>query len=330
MAPGELSAILAELGPLTDPRVLVGTKDNEDAAVVLFPPGKALVQTLDFFTPIVNDPYRFGRIAATNALSDVYVMGGEPVCAMNIVCFPSKTLDLTILRDILRGGRDVLFEAGAALVGGHSVDDPEIKYGLSVTGAVDPSGFATNAGLSPGDRVLLTKPLGTGVLASAIKAKWDGADALEELLYQWAGRSNRLAGEAIRRFGLKAATDVTGFGLGGHLLEMAQASGVRIEIVSQAVPVLPEALTLAGMGLVPVGSHANRNFCAQTVEIADSLAPALRDCLFDAQTSGGAVLAVPKGKRGDVVAFLEDAGESVWEIGRVSGKESSGPTLLFR
>lgn len=318
---------MAELQLPQDPRVLCGLGGNEDAAVVSLPPGKALVQTLDFFPPIVNDPYSFGQIAAANALSDVYAMGGEPYTALNIVCFPVETMDRAILREILRGGLDKIREAGALLVGGHSITDPEIKYGLSVSGLVDPQAIATNSGLQPGDALLLTKPLGTGILATAVKAKWPGFETLEAGLCTWAARLNRLGGEVIRDFGLRAATDVTGFGLGGHVLEMARASGVTVVLESGAVPVLPEAQELAGQGLVPQGTYANRNFCTRVVQVAPGVDPVLLDLIFDAQTSGGLVLGVPQATLQPVVDALQDKGEPVWHIGRALPQE---PGILLR
>lgn len=299
---------------------------NEDAAIIRFPAGKALVQTVDFFTPIVNDPYRFGQIAAANSLSDVYAMGGEPLCAMNIVCFPAKRMDKAILREILRGGLDKVREAGAVLAGGHSVEDDEIKYGLSVSGFVDEDRYATNGGLRPGDRLVLTKPLGTGILATAVKARWEGHERMEDLLFHWASRLNRVAGQIIRDLGLKGATDVTGFGLGGHLLEMANASGRCVQIDSRAVPVLPEALELAGMGLVPEGSYANRRFCSHAVAAATDVDPVRLDCIFDAQTSGGMLLAVPEPLLTQVRDMLQSQGEPAECIGRVL-EAPTGPRL---
>ncbi|OBQ57598.1 selenide, water dikinase [Halodesulfovibrio spirochaetisodalis] len=303
--------------------MLVGTADNEDAAVLSFPSGKAIVQTLDFFTPIVNDPYRFGQIAAANSLSDVYAMGGTPWCAMNIVCFPVKSMPKDMLSEIIRGGYDKIVEAGAVLAGGHSVEDAEIKYGLSVTGYVDADAYTSNAGLQKGDKLILTKPVGTGVLATAVKAKWNGAEEMEELLYTWAARLNNVGGELIRHMGLKAATDVTGFGLGGHLLEMAQASKAKVAIDSAAVPVLDKALELAGMGLVPEGSHANRLHCKNATEVAAGVDSLRVDLIFDAQTSGGLVLAVPEARVEEAVTFLEERGELATVIGEVleSGTE---------
>lgn len=281
------------------------------------PDGRGLVQTVDFFTPIVNDPYKFGRIAAVNALSDVYAMGGVPLAAMNIVCFPIKTMDRMILAEILRGGLDAVLEAGAVPAGGHSVEDKEIKYGLAVSGLVEADGFASNTGLVPGDVLILTKPLGTGVLATALKGDFGDPVELEALLYKWAGRLSAAGGRVIRELGLKAATDVTGFGLGGHALEMATASHVAVELRLADVPFLPRAVELAGMGMLPAGSFANRNYCAEAVSVTSGLDPIQTDLVFDAQTSGGLVLAVPEGKVEAARKMLLDAGDLAAVIGRV-------------
>jgi selenide,water dikinase len=318
---------LRELPPVTDPRLLTSQGVNEDAAVVRLPNGLGLVQTVDFFTPVVNDPYKFGRIAAANALSDVYAMGGTPLAAMNIVCFPSKTMDTAILAAILRGGLDAVLEAGAVPAGGHSVDDKEIKYGLAVSGLVDPDGFASNTGLRPDDVLILTKPIGTGVLATALKAGFGDAALIEDLIFRWAGRLSAAGGRVIRELGLKAATDVTGFGLGGHLLEMAAASKVAIELRLADIPFLPEAVDLAGLGMLPAGSFANRNFCRKTVSLADGLDPVRCDLVFDAQTSGGLVLAVPQAQVDRARARLEEAGDLAALIGRVVPEAPAGARL---
>ncbi len=305
-----------------DHRIIVGREHNEDAAILRFPPGKALVQTVDFFTPIVNDPHAFGRIAAVNALSDVYAMGGEPWCALNIVCFPVKDLPRSILQAIIQGGYDALCEAGAVLAGGHSVEDSEIKFGLSVTGVIEPGTHTSNAALCVGDQLLLTKPLGIGVLATALKAKWEGAETLEALLCRWAGHLNAAAGSVLRTMGLKAATDVTGFGLGGHLLEMTVASKKTIRLWANKVPVIEMALELAEMGLIPAGSHANKKYCLAKTRI-DPAVPASRvDIIFDAQTSGGLILAVPESALSEAVSRLQDAGEFVSHIGEVVTEEA--------
>lgn len=308
---------------------MTGLGNGEDAAVVKFPAGMALVQTLDFFTPIVNDPFRFGQIAAANSLSDVYAMGASPYVVMNIVCFPAGSMDISVLREILRGGQDKIEEAGACLVGGHSVQDKELKYGLSVSGVVDPDNYATNAGLKPGDSLVLTKPIGSGVLATSIKAEWDGFQSHEEELYAWASRLNRIPGEAVRVFRLHAATDVTGFGLGGHLLEMAEASNCTIRLDVRSVPLMRFALELAQVGLLPVGSHANKHFCHRTVDVSRDIAPALTDLMFDAQTSGGMVLAIPAARAEDVRQWLLARGEMAALIGSVESTRTNGKRLIL-
>lgn len=315
------------LPPISDPRLLTAHGVNEDAAVVRLPDGRGLVQTVDFFTPIVNDPFKFGRIAAVNALSDVYAMGGTPLAAMNIVCFPIKTMDRQVLTEILRGGLEAVLEAGAVPAGGHSVEDKEVKYGLAVSGLVAADGFATNTGLRPGDSLLLTKPLGTGVLATALKGDFGDAAELENLLFTWAGRLNAAGGRVIQELGLRAATDVTGFGLGGHLLEMAAGSGVAVEIRLSAVPFLPQAVELAGLGMLPAGSFANRSYCARTVGVAPGLDPIKTDLVFDAQTSGGLVLAVPGTKVEAARRMLRDAGDLAAVIGTVETYRPDAPQL---
>lgn len=304
--------------------MITGTSDNEDAAILHFPAGKALVQTLDFFTPIVNDPYRFGQIAAANSLSDVYAMGGEPWCAMNIVCFPIKDMPRDMLRDIILGGYDKLRESRAVLAGGHSVEDPEIKYGLSVTGIIEPDGYTSNAALAVGDQLILTKPIGTGVIATAVKANWDGRDALEDTLYTWAGRLNDRSGRVVREMRIRAVTDITGFGLGGHLLEMARASRRSVALHVSRVPFLDQAVELAGMGMIPAGSFANKQHCGNHVTV-DAAVPALQgDLVFDAQTSGGLLMAVPEHRLAETVSRLEDAGELAAHVGEVTGDHSCG------
>lgn len=315
--------------PLESGRVLAGTTDNEDAAIVRVPDGRALVQTLDFFTPVVNDPYMFGQIAAANALSDVYAMGGEPWTAMNILCFPVKELPQEILAAMLRGGADKVREAGAVLVGGHSVEDETIKYGLSVTGLVDPEAFARNAGLQVGDILLLTKPLGAGILATAVKAEWEGAEDFERDMSRWAAHLNKVGGRIIGELGLKAATDVTGFGLGGHLIEMARASDVGIVVDCGSVPLMVGAYDLAAVGLVPAGSHDNRAYFSCATHVADSVDVLLVDIIFDAQTSGGLVLAVPADLRDIAVAMLEAEGELAAVVGEVVARDSVSHRLML-
>ncbi len=246
---------------------------------------------MDFFTPIVDDPYLFGRIAAANALSDVYAMGGKPLLAMNLVAFPSKKLDLAILKEILRGGLDTLNEAGALLVGGHSIEDDEIKYGLSLTGTVHPNQVLLNSGAQPGDQLLLTKPIGTGILATAIKGGLAGDDT-EKMIGRVMAYLNRQAAQALAGSGAHACTDITGFGLIGHLYEMAAASGVAIELRAAAVPLLPEVLHFAAMGIIPEGAHNNRCHYRRFVNCAlPGENDPLEIVMYDPQTSGGLLIA---------------------------------------
>ncbi len=306
---------MMEFTPQEDERLIISMEHNEDGVVLESPEGFDLIQSIDFFTPIVNDPYKFGEIAVSNALSDVYAMGGKPYSVMNIVCFPVKDMDINILRQILRGGFAKIKESGAILAGGHSVEDPEIKYGLSVTGIVKREHIATNGGVKQGDILLLTKPIGIGILATALKAKWEGYEKMEHEIYKWTSRLNNVGAEAIQRFGIKGATDVTGFGLGGHLLEMARASGVEIELWSSKIPILKGAKELASMGLVPVGSHLNKTFCKRFLKVGNNIDPILVDIIFDAQTSGGLILSVSPELKDEIKSYLEHRGEIAYEIG---------------
>lgn len=286
----------------------------------------ALIQTVDFFTPIVDDPYWFGQIAAANALSDVYAMGGVPKTAMNLVGFPTKRMDISILRRILEGGIDKLREAAVALVGGHSVEDPELKYGLSVTGFVHPDRVLTKRALTPGDALILTKPLGTGIVNTAIKAGMvdaASADAVTRLM----ARLNRDAAEVMERYPVRACTDVTGFGLLGHLAEMVVGSGCAAEIDAGAVPVIEDALTFAAMGMIPAGAYKNREFRASVVEIADSVDRAVADILFDPQTSGGLLIAVASPHAESLLKDLLERGE---DRSAVIGRIIEGPEERIR
>lgn len=335
MAPEFLEQLLDSLPPDPDPdgRLLCDPGGNEDAAIVRMPAGKALVQTVDILSPIGNDPYTFGQIAAANALSDVYAMGGEPWCAMNIAFFPStpqaaaEGLDMEALAAILRGGADKLHEAGGVLAGGHTVEDPEPKYGLSVTGVIDPSHVAANAGLCPGDLLLLTKPLGTGILSTVAKAQWDGWEEAEAEFCRWAARLNKGGARVIRELELRAATDVTGFGLGGHAMEMARASLVTVALQADAIPLMRRVLDYAGDGLVPGGSHANKRFCAAGVDVSPAVSPLMVSVIFDAQTSGGLLLAVPRDKVERACALLEESGDGCWQVGEVLPERPDGVIL---
>lgn len=290
-----------------NPNLLVGRETSDDAGVYRLSAEIALVQTLDFITPVVNDPYQFGRIAAANSLSDVYAMGGRPLTAMNIVCFPVRSMDEWVLKEILRGGFQAIQEAGATLVGGHSVEDAEIKYGLSVTGIVHPDRVLTNAGVKPGDAIVLTKPLGTGILATAMKAGLASARA-QELAVETMATLNRQAAEIMGGYPVNACTDVTGFGLLGHLLEMAVASKIAIILAADSVPLLCEVLESIEMGLLPAGSFSNRNFCSHRIRGAETIDPLRLDILADAQTSGGLLISLPEGVASSLVRDLKAGG----------------------
>lgn len=300
------------------PDLLVGLEAADDAGVYRLTPELALIQTVDFLTPIVNDPYQFGQIAAANALSDVYAMGGRPLTALNIVCFPLKTTSADILKAILRGGMDKVHEAGALLVGGHSVEDPELKYGLAVTGVVHPDKILTKAGARVGDLLILTKPLGTGIIATALKGRLASPEA-EAAAIQVMSRLNRAAAEALEGLEVHAVTDITGFGLLGHGLEMAAASRVELTIHASKVPILPWAKEYAALGLVPGGSHANRRFCEKHLTIDPKVGQVEVDLLSDAQTSGGLFIAIAPQHGEEYLTRLRERGVTAAAcIGEVS------------
>jgi len=317
---------LAGLPEETDPRLLVGANTADDAGVYKITDDIALIQTVDFFTPIVDDPYLFGQIAATNALSDVYAMGGRPLTALNICCFPVKEVEADVLRAILRGGQEKVHQAGAVLCGGHSVEDPELKYGLSVTGVVHPGKLVTNAGLRPGQHLVLTKPLGTGVIATALKAGLASPEALAGAVAVMTAL-NAPAAEVMAACGVRGATDITGFGLLGHALEMARASKVGLTFYPTQVPILPQAREMAGMGLVPMGSHANRAFCEKSIKIKGRMDAVVYDLLADAQTSGGMLMGVDDACLDRALAMLKEKGVGLAVIGKVH-KDSPGTITL--
>ena len=293
----------------TDSNLIVGLKSADDAGVYRITKDLAIIQTLDFFTPVVDDPYMFGQIAAANALSDVYAMGGVPKTAMNIVCFPSKQMDLSILRRILEGGLVKMKEADVVLVGGHSVDDNELKYGLSVTGFIHPDRILVNKNLMPGDSLILTKPLGTGIINTAIKGGVASVETIESVTALMA-ELNRTAAEVITNYPVHACTDITGFGLIGHLAEMVTGSESEcgIEIISDKLPIIPEAMEFAAMGLVPAGTYRNREFRESMTDIAPSVDRAVQDILFDPQTSGGLLICVESSQANSLLFELKKKG----------------------
>ncbi len=291
----------------TDVNVIIGLDRADDAGVYKISDDLALIQTVDFFTPIVDDPYGFGQIAAANALSDVYAMGGIPKTAMNLVAFPAKEMDLKILRQIIQGGIDKLAEAEVVLIGGHSIEDREIKYGLSVTGFIHPARVLAKKNLRPGDRLVLTKPLGTGIVNTAIKAGMASAELADKVTHLMAAL-NRDAARIMSSYDVSACTDVTGFGLLGHLAEMVCGSGTGVRIESGRVPVIAEALEFASMGLIPAGAYKNKAFREQMVVFVETVPRVLQDLLFDPQTSGGLLISVSGGQADALVAALREAG----------------------
>ena len=301
--------------------MLIGLERADDAGVYRVSDELALIQTVDFFTPIVDDPFDFGRIAAANALSDVYAMGGVPKTAMNLVAFPVKTMDLSVLRRVLEGGIAVLKEAGVVLIGGHSIEDAELKYGLSVTGFIHPDRVLAKKNLRAGDKLVLTKPLGTGIINTAIKGGLASA-AIATLVTEQMATLNRAAAETIANFDVSACTDVTGFGLLGHLSEMVCGSGCGARIFAAKVPILPETVDFAAMGLVPAGAHRNREFREHMVAFAPTIDAVMQDVLFDPQTSGGLLISVAGAQSEQLVAALRQAGVTeAAAIGDVIGEE---------
>ena len=309
--------------------LLVGCDSFADAAVYRLREDLALVQTLDFFTPVVDDPYLFGQIAAANALSDVYAMGAQPLTAMNIVCFPSRTLDLTILGDILRGGAHKVLEAGALIVGGHSVEDNEPKYGLSVTGTVHPHKLITNSNAKPGDCLILTKPLGSGLILTAAKAEMAVPKELETAILVMKAL-NRDASLAMSAIGVNAATDITGFGFLGHAREVAIASGVSLEISFSRIPLLRGALRAAGMGLVPGGAYANWENVAAGITVVNKTSVGQRelDVLCDPQTSGGLLIFASQAKEQELLAALAVRNVAAATVGRVTDGKQGNIAIL--
>jgi selenide,water dikinase len=326
----DLLAALAHLPPADDPRVLVGLQTGDDAAVVRLSDDLALVETVDIFTPIVDDPFDFGRIAAANALSDVYAMGGKPLSALGFVAWPVETVGVAPLGEVLRGAAEVCAQAGIAIAGGHSIVDREPKFGLFVTGTVHPDKAVRNAGARPGDVLVLTKPLGTGVLTTAVKRGKLAPEGLSEAI-GWMTTLNAAAAAAMVEVEVHAATDVTGYGLLGHLGSMLRASsqaggeaiGAHIELA--AVPWLPGACDLAEAGLCPGGSRRNLEFAAPRTRFADHVAESMRLLLADAQTSGGLLMAVPPARLADLLMALERRAVAVRAvIGQVVAADAPG------
>ncbi len=285
----------------------------EDAGVYKLTEQLAIVQTVDFFTPIVDSPYDFGRIAVANSLSDVYAMGGRPVTALNVVCFPKDTMDFSVLREVLKGGLDMMHEADVILLGGHTVDDPELKYGLSVTGTIHPDKVIHNSTAKAGDVLVLTKNIGTGIISTAIKRGMASREAIEAVTNSMT-TLNKVASEAMQEVGVDACKDVTGFGLLGHACEMIDGTDVGFVINSAVVPVFPWTLEYYAQGAVPGGVGRNREYRQRLVDFSPSVPPNLQDIFFDPQTSGGLLIAVPKAKAGRLLKKLQSKGVSTAAI----------------
>jgi selenide,water dikinase len=304
-----------------DPNLLVGFDKADDAGVYRLRDDLALVQTLDFFTPIVDDPFDYGRIAALNSINDVWAMGGTPVTAMAITCFPKKGVDFSILQEIMRGGLSVLTENKVALVGGHSVDNEQIMFGYSVTGVIDPNHVATNAGAKPGDVIILTKPIGTGVISTGIKRAKASAEVVAESIATML-TPGKYAAEAIAKFDVKGATDVTGFALLGHAWELACASNVTIEIDSARVPLIDGALELAREGMLTGADKTNREYVGDEVSFEAGIDPNLVKLFFDPQTAGGLLLAIAAEKANELLTELRKNYQRAEIIGKVLERDN--------
>jgi len=328
MSPAVLDRILSRLPRQEDPRLLVGFRNKDDAGVFLVQEGLALVQTTDFFTPIVDDPYHYGQIAAANSLSDVYAMGGSPLTALSIVCYPESG-DLEVLERILVGGLDKMIEAGCTVVGGHMVRDSEIKFGYAVTGTVDPSGIWTNAGARPGDVLLLTKPIGTGVIATALRAG-KAEPAWVQAAIDVMSRLNRDAAAALGSMGraVHSVTDITGFGFVGHALEVATASGVTLRVESGKIGLIPGALDCVRGGYLAGGLKKNREFAGSCAQFGPGVPTELQHLLFDPQTSGGLLASVQRESAEEARGLLETAGCAAMRVGEVTEK-TSAPIVVF-
>ena len=314
---------MLRLLPKSDhPDVIVGTETADDAGVFRLRPDLAIVNTVDFFTPIVDDPYVFGQIAAANALSDIYAMGAEPATALNIVAFPTATLDMAILGDILRGGAERVSAAGAVVIGGHSIIDDELKYGLAITGTVHPDRVIRNVGIRESDALILTKPLGTGIIATALKKRAASAPSLDAAVRSMVAL-NRTAAEVMRRYAVHACSDITGFGLLGHAVEMASGSGVTLVLQAALLPLLDDAIVLAEEGFLTGGCRRNRDYLADKVMISEAIRTGVVEAAFDPQTSGGLLIAVSQADAEQLVAELHEAGVSAaTRIGSAVARQS--------
>jgi selenide,water dikinase len=308
-----------------DENLLVGISTSDDASVYKITDDIALVQTLDFFTPVVDDPYVYGQIAAANSLSDVYAMGGEPKLALNITCFP-EDLPKDIIKNILKGGHDKVREANAMIIGGHTVEDKEPKYGLSVTGFIHPKDVVTNSNAKPGDVLILTKPLGLGILNTGIKAGIVSEEGYKTAIHTMS-ELNKFSKDAMMKVGVNSCTDITGFGLLGHAFEMAQGSKVTIKFNSSSIPIIEEALSLARMGIIPSGAYRNMEYIKDFVKVSESVPQEIADCMFDPQTSGGLLISLEKEKSQLLLNELKSSSTPFALIGEVLEKQDYSITV---
>ncbi|MBN1534717.1 MAG: selenide, water dikinase SelD [Spirochaetes bacterium] len=328
MGPCDLSVVLKGIALPDDPRVIVGFGTSDDAGVILLDDETALIQTVDFITPLIDDPYEFGRVAACNSLSDVYAMGGTPYSALNIVCFPSDLFGVDVLGEVLRGGTDVCSIAGCRILGGHSVTDKEMKYGLAVTGVVHPRSVIRNRGLCEGDVLLLTKPIGTGIIATAIKAGFAGEEVVGPCVRSMT-TLNKKAAELMVDYDVHACTDVTGFGLAGHMGEMLGDDRLSVVLDASAVPLLPGATELAGQGMIPAGRYRNEDYVKDRFSMETGVPREVYDLVFDPQTSGGLLIALPEAQGERLIRSLHDNGISWATI--IAGVQKSGtPRILLQ
>ena len=316
---GTLVKLLDGFKTHTDPKLIVGYDKSDDASVYEINDATALIQTTDFFPPIVDDPYLYGQIAAANAISDVYAMGGEPRLALNIMCI-TETMDKDIVQEILRGGYDKAYEAGVIITGGHTIHGAEPIYGLAVSGFVNPKNVLTNSGAKPGDAIILTKPLGIGIITTAAKAGLV-EDALLDKAYKQMAMLNKTARDIMVRHAVHSCTDVTGFSLLGHSLEMAQGSGCTITLLADKIPYHEEAYEFADMGFIPAGAYRNREFAEASVKIGDNIERPMIDICFDPQTSGGLLISIDGNEAGKAVLEMKMAGVEAEIIGNVSEKK---------
>ena len=318
---GTLAKLLEGFKSHTDEKLIVGYDKSDDASVYVLDEETAIIQTTDFFPPIVDNPYLYGKIAATNALSDVYAMGGQPKLALNIMCV-AESMDDSTVREILRGGYDAAYDAGAIITGGHTIKGAEPVYGLAVTGFVHPYKVLTNSGAKPGDVLVLTKPLGVGIITTAAKA--DLADeTLMEKIYLQMATLNKTARDIMVKYPVNSCTDVTGFALLGHSFEMAQGSGCTIHIQTEKLPYHKDALEFASMGLVPAGAYRNRQYAENGVKLCRDVSRALQDIMYDPQTSGGLLIAIPQRYAQQFVAELKTAVPDAGIIGYVTERQDS-------